>query len=257
MARGRVDRTDYHQCAGVYGAKYKQRPEMIGQQCEQQIPPDRDFCLQHEVPDERRCTAHYSPSNPDPEKAGKRCVCWAMKNQRVCGFHGGHTRQAKAGALRRAAEEKARALVNTYGRRIDTTAVEALLEEVQWTAGHVAWLRERVQEIESGTAADGSEDALVWGRTKRKTGGDDWGETHEAGANAWLKLYQAERAHLVKVCSEAIRAGIEERRVKLAEAQGEQVAQAIRGILDDLKLTPEQIARVPDIVPKHLRALIS
>jgi hypothetical protein len=98
---------------------------------------------------------------------------------------------------------------------------------------------------------------LVWGRTKRKEGGEDWGETHEAGANAWLKLYQQERAHLVKVCSEAIRAGIEERRVKLAEAQGEQVAQAIRGILDDLRLTPEQISRVPDIVPKHLRALIS
>lgn len=251
------DRSNDHQCAGIYQSKYKKNPDLIGQQCQVQIPPDREFCTQHYVPDERRCTAHYSPSNPDPEKAGTRCVCWARKNQRVCGFHGGATTQAKAGALRRATEEKARALVNTYGRKIDTTATDALLEEVQWTAGHVAWLRERVQEIEGSTGGDDAENPLVWGRTKRKEGGEDWGETHEAGANAWLKLYQAERAHLVKVCSEAIKAGIEERRVKLAESQGEQVAQAIRGILDDLRLTPEQIARVPDIVPKHLRALIS
>jgi hypothetical protein len=257
VAHKRVDRSDYHQCAGVYQSKYKKNPDMIGQQCQVQIPPDQEFCPQHYVPDERRCTAHYSPSNPDPEKVGKRCVCRARKNQRVCGFHGGTTRQAKAGALRRATEEKARNLVNTYGRKIETTAVEALLDEVQWTAGHVAWLRERVQEIEDGPVGDGTENPLVWGRTKRKTGGEDRGETYEAGANAWLKLYQQERTHLVKVSESAIRAGIEERRVKLAESQGEQVAQAIRGILDDLNLTPEQIARVPDIVPKHLRALIS
>lgn len=255
MAHKRVDRSNYHQCAGKYGSKYKKDPSLIGQQCQVQIPPDREFCNQHYVPDERRCTAHYSPTNPDPEKVGKRCVCWARKNQRVCGIHGGTTRQAKAGALRRATEEKARTLVNTYGRKIETTATDALLEEVQWTAGHVAWLRERVQEIEKYSSNSDSENPLVWGITRRKEGGDDRGTTEEAGPNVWIKLYQEERKHLIKVCGEAIRAGIEERRVKLAEAQGALVVKAINAILNDLDLSAEQAAKISDVVPRHLRAL--
>ncbi|MEZ0089942.1 hypothetical protein [Streptacidiphilus sp. EB129] len=246
---------DNERCNGIYGEKYRQRPELRGERCEQRKLPGTDFCNQHFIPDHRRCTARLSKNHPT--SPGQRCRCWALKGQHVCGFHGGHAPQNKAAAKRRIIEERARTLVATYGRKIETTAVEALLDEVQWTAGHVAWLRDRVQEIEAQATDDDTENPLVWGRTRRKTGGEDRGETHEAGANVWLKLYQTERAHLVRVCSEAIRAGIEERRVKLAESQGEQVAQAIRGILSDLHLTAEQLALVPDIVPKHLRALIS
>ncbi|MGW4042955.1 hypothetical protein [Streptomyces sp. NPDC004721] len=174
-------------------------------------------------------------------------------------MHGGKAPQNLAAAERRLTEEKARALVETYGRKIETTATEALLEEVQWTAGHVAWLRERVQEIEGAAASAGTdrEHPLVWGITREKSGGEDFGTTEEAAPNVWLKLYQQERAHLVKVCAEAIKAGIEERRIKLAEQQGALVAQAIRAILADLDLTSEQQARVPEIVPRHLRALAS
>jgi hypothetical protein len=243
-----------HQCAGIYGPKHR-REDKIGQQCELMIPADKEFCHHHFVPEERRCTAHYSPLNPDG-KGGQRCVSWAMQGQTICQFHGGRTRRNKTAAARRLAEEKAKRLVDTYGVKITTTATEALLEEVQWTAGHVAWLRQRVQEIETA-ALEGSsgEHPLVWGTTRRKSGGEDWGETEEAKPSIWLELYQKERTHLVKVCSEAIKAGIEERRVRLAEQQGELVASAIKRILDDLHLTKEQLERVPDIVPRHLRAI--
>jgi hypothetical protein len=177
----------------------------------------------------------------------------------VCRFHGAAAPQNLAKGKERVAERKAQALVATYGLKIETTATEALLDEVQWTAGHVAWLRERVQEIESAALAEGTdrEHPLVWGVTREKTGGEDHGVTEEATPNVWLKLYQTERAHLVKVCSEAIRAGIEERRVRLAESQGALVAHAIKAILADLNLTTEQQARVSEIVPRHLRALAS
>ncbi len=252
----RIPTPDDHLCAGVYGEKYNKRPGMVGKPCEVWITPDQEYCPAHrELTDEQRCTAHLSKNHPkDP---GGRCPCRSLKGQRVCGFHGGHTRQAKAAAVRRQTEEKARQLVATYGLKIETTATEALLDEVQWTAGHVAWLRGRVQEIEAEASGTDEENPLVWGRTKRKEGGEDWGETHEAAPSIWLRLYQQERTHLVRVCTEAIKAGIEERRVKLAESQGEQVAQAIRGILNDLNLNSDQLARVPDIVPRHLRALIS
>ncbi|MFF7142247.1 hypothetical protein ACFZB5_13495 [Streptomyces nodosus] len=198
----------------------------------------------------RRCQARSKASD------GGQCGAYAMRGQDVCRFHGGATKKAREAAKERIVEEKARALVETYGRKIDTTATEALLDEVQWTAGHVAWLRERVQEIE-GTAAAGTdrEHPLVWGVTREKSVGEDFGTTEEAAPNVWLKLYQQERAHLVKVCSEAIKAGIEERRIKLAEQQGSLVAQAIRAILADLQLTAEQQERVPEVVPRHLRAL--
>lgn len=193
------------------------------------------------------------------KNTGSQCNANAMTGQNVCRFHGGAAPHSRKAAEKRVAEERVRRFVETYGRKIETTATEALLDEVQWTAGHVTWLRERVQEIESEAvvAAADREHPLVWGVTKEKSGGEDRGTTEEAAPNVWLKLYQQERSHLVKVCEVAIRAGIEERRVRLAEAQGALIAQAIRAILGELQLTPDQQARVPDIVPRHLRALAS
>jgi len=196
----------------------------------------------------RRCSS--TKTNGEP------CTKYAMNGATVCDTHGGKAPQVRAKAAERLVESHARSLVETYGRKIETTAVEALLDEVQWTAGHVAWLRDKVRELEdTELAAAGGEHPLVWGTTRRKTGGEDWGETEEAAPNVWLRLYQTERTHLVKVCSEAIKAGIEERRVKLAEQQGALVAQVIRAILADLDLSKEQQARIPDVVPRHLRAL--
>lgn len=206
----------------------------------------------------RRCWARS-------KKTQDQCGGVAMAGQNVCRYHGGAAAQSLKAGEQRVAEEKARALVETYGRKVETTATEALLDEVQWTAGHVAWLRERVQEIENAATlavsdegdgpAVGTQDALVWGVTKRKSGGHDGGTTEEAAPNIWLKLYQQERTHLVRVCAEAIKAGVEERRVRLAEQQGQLVAQAIRAILDDLNLTAKQRELVPEVVPRHLRAV--
>lgn len=189
--------------------------------------------------------------------SGKQCRKWAMAGQNICELHGGKAPQNMAKARERTAEANAKRLVAIYGRKIETTATAALLDEVQWTAGHVAWLRERVQQLEGDALVDegNGQHPLIWGVTREKTGGEDYGITYEATPNVWLKLYQAERTHLVKVCSEAIRAGIEERRVQLAEQQGALVAEAIRKILGDLHLTPDQQALVSQVVPRHLRAL--
>jgi hypothetical protein len=192
----------------------------------------------------RRCTATASTT-------GERCLKAPMKGQLVCRKHGGAAPQNKAAAARRLAEEKALAALETYGRQIDTTPTEALLEEVRWTAGHVAWLRERVQELEQA--------AVVWGKTEtvEKTAGEWPGvdTTHAAAPNIWVDLYTRERKHLVDVCKAAIGAGIEERRVKLAEQQGALLAAVIQRILGDLNLSAEQRALIPEVVPRHLRAV--
>jgi NADH dehydrogenase FAD-containing subunit len=69
----------------------------------------------------------------------------------------------------------------------------------------------------------------------------------------WVDLLGQWHDRLVRICAEAIRAGIEERRVRIAEQQGALVADVIRKILERLELTPEQAAKAGDVVPFELR----
>lgn len=138
--------------------------------------------------------------------------------------------------------------MDTYGLDREIDPRDALLEEVHRTAGAVDWLRGQV----SALAAE----SVTWGVTEERSSSVDGDSTTQTAAvNVWVQLYQAERKHLVDVCKAAISAGIEERRVRLAEQQGELLADVIRGILADLDLTPAQTARVAEVVPRRLRAM--
>lgn len=188
-----------------------------------------------------------------PRKKGQgpctRPAGWGTPHPGVgrCKLHGGCTPSHVTAGQR----ELARQAMETYGRPVDTNPVDALLDEVRWTAGHVAYLRERVQELE--------QDALIWGKTeqvdKQATEFAGTDTTEAAKPSLWLTLYQQERKHLVDVCKAAISAGIEERRVRLAEQQGQVIVGVIQAILGELKLTAEQRALVPEVVPRHLRAV--
>lgn len=190
------------------------------------------------------------------KSTGEQCARQAIAGGTVCRVHGGATARSKAAAARRREQEAAQAAVTTLGLPVDISPTEALLEEVRWTAGHVQWLRGKVQELEERADADGDvENSLVWGITKSKTGGDDHGVTSEAAPSVWYVLYERERKHLVQVASAALKAGVEERRVRLAKSQGELVATVIRRILDALNLSPEQQALVPEVVPAQLHLI--
>lgn len=160
-----------------------------------------------------------------------------------CKLHGGSTSSHVVAGMVAMAEQA----VKTYGLPVDVSPTEALLDEVKWTAGHVSWLRARVQEMEERT--------LSWGIKSVVDKGDGMETTEAAGTPVLLDLYHRERKHLLDVCKAAIAAGIEERRVRLAESQGALLADVIRRILADLDLSPEQSARVSEVVPRHLRAV--
>jgi hypothetical protein len=199
------------------------------------------------VPSSRRQARKCSSRKTD----GSPCPNWAMNGQLVCHAHGGRAPQAKAKAVVRVSEQAALKAVETYGLPLDVSPGDALLDEVRYTAGHVAWLRERVRELEDR--------ALVWGMTeqseKNATEFKGVDTTYGAVPNVWVDLYMRERKHLIDVAKAAISAGIEERKVRLAEQQGALVAAVIRGILADLKLTPDQRELVAEVVPRRLRAL--
>ena len=151
------------------------------------------------------------------KQAGKTCTLTPAEGAKRCWRHGGSSPQAKKAAERRVAEEKARVElergVRTLGLPVDIDPGKALLDEIHWTAGHVQWLREKVQELDTvDTLTRGTEDrttwnkdgdsefhegsnesgnpnahSLVWGQTeyRDKTGGDDAGQTvvEQAGIN--------------------------------------------------------------------------
>lgn len=178
-----------------------------------------------------RCVAHVKARAPErAERRGQPCSNRPVTGSDVCGVHGGRAPQTKGAAAVRVADGKARAAVAAFGLPRDVSPTEALLEEVQWAAGHVAWLRERVAE-----------------------GGDR--RILDPDARALLDLYGQERDRLVRISKVTLDAGVEERRVQLAESQGALVAGVIRRILVRLNLSAEQEVLVGTVVPSELRAL--
>lgn len=161
----------------------------------------------------------------------------------ACRLHLGSTRDHKKAAAKAAA---ARA-VATYGLPRNIDPHSALLEEVHRTAGHVEWLGQVVGELEAK--------ALVWGRAEVVKGGKDPHVTKKAGENAYLQLYRQERAHLTRVSAEAIKAGVEERRVKVEEHRATMLVDVLGNIFDNLDLTDEQLAKVNELVPQALLGL--
>ena len=200
-----------------------------------QMPPERP-----------QCTAKSKQS-------GERCKNRPAKGFKTCRFHGSANGRSKAAAKRRVDAVAAEEAVRTLGLPVDISPTEALLDEVRWTAGHVQWLRRQVQELESK--------ALTWGKTKEvdKGSGEAPGVdvTESATPSIWYDLYERERQHLVRVCSAALKAGVEERRVRIAESHGAEFAHALRSIFGELDLTVSQQALVAEVVPRQLRLLMS
>ena len=100
-----------------------------------------------------RCGTHHTTPHGNPactshaKTTGKPCHNPPMTGQAVCRMHGGSAAQNRRAAARRVAEQQAAHAVQTLGLPVDISPTEALLEEVRWTAGHVQWLRARVQEL--------------------------------------------------------------------------------------------------------------
>lgn len=157
-----------------------------------------------------------------------------------CKFHGGSSPGGKLQGQRLHAA-KAR---DTFGLPIEIDPATALLHEVWRTQGHVVWL--------GAVVAGLRKQDLAWGVTKVKHGGDDHGTTYEAKLNAYLGLYQDERKHLTRVSAEAVKAGVEEKRLTLEQGRAELVVNMLAGIFDGLELTDGQTQKLDELVPKAL-----
>ena len=153
--------------------------------------------------------------------------------------------------------------VQFFGLSVFTDPHTALMDEVQRSAGIVEWLRQKLltmaEALEEQNRASG-------GRPYDEDGHPVLSEndllvqfTPKNGQqpSAWWVLYQDERKHLVATSVAAIKAGVAERRVKIAEQQGALIVAMIFAFIHDteLGLTPEQIQKAPALIRKHMAAM--
>lgn len=119
-------------------------------------------------------------------------------------------------------EQKAKEALKNFGLPVPVDPQEALLEELFRTKGHVLWLEERVGELHT---------EQMHGAVGGASGGIPEHKQH-----VWITMLDKERFHYIRVAKACVDAGIEERRVRLAEEQGAQLAQVVKGILSALDI---------------------
>ncbi|MFC5268440.1 hypothetical protein ACFPJ1_40580 [Kribbella qitaiheensis] len=162
-----------------------------------------------------------------------------------CKLHGGSTQNHKTAAV----ATQARRDVVLFGGRRDIHPADALLELVHWTAGEVDYWRHRVQLLE--------EHELTWGVTRIKDGGQDTGTTEEAKPNiAYVMLVDASN-RLEKYSTAALKAGVDERRVRLAEQQGTLLHGILVAVLGELghDVAPGSVAA--QVVLRHMAPVVA
>ena len=128
-----------------------------------------------------------------------------------CKLHGGSTASHTTQAKRVLAEQAIKAL-GVKPREVAPDV--ALLEELQRSAGYVDLLDAIVER-------EGEDGLTQWGMGGRT-------------ASAFWQMLEDERRHLVATAAACIKAGIEERRVQLAEQQGKMLAQVVAQIVTGL-----------------------
>lgn len=208
-------------------------------------PPSKGPCPTCDRP---RCNGTTGASTAAPA----RCRKQPLKGATVCRTHGGSAGQVRDAAERRLLEREALVAAEAFGLPREVDPHTALLEELHRAAGAVQWL--------GAVVADLDRQDIVWGKVKETHGtqlekGTDNGTTKAAAVNVWVTLWQAERDRLAKVAKTCVDVGIEERRVRLAESAGQQLASVIRAVLDRLELSDGQRVLALQVVPDELRRL--
>lgn len=152
-----------------------------------------------------------------------------------CKRHFGSTPGPARGAFRE--------MVAAMGDPLYVEPAQALVNEIARANGHVYWLSQKIAAFKFPEVID--EDGV----------GPDPEKFLSPNQMSWYKIYLEERRHLVDVSAIAIKAGMADRALRLAEREGEMMALAIQRILDRLGLTDAQLDMVPDVVPDVLRQL--
>jgi hypothetical protein len=177
---------------------------------------------------------------------GTICQAYAIRGSNVCRVHGGSAPAVKAAAERNVELEAARRQLAALGEPEDIDPGQALLRLIAWKYGEVQWLRDQVRTMPASE--------LAWGKTQEDKGIGPQGvvdmTTTKAAPSVWWTLLRQSEDQLADYSTRALKAGIAERQIRLAEGQGDLVAGVVRRIFERLNLTPGQLA-IKDVIARE------
>lgn len=208
----------------------------------------------HERQGHPTCSAHRRSD-------GHFCKRFPLNGSRVCVRHGAAAPQVRALAAQRYGMTRAQEACDRLGVQVDIDPGEALIEMVREAAGNVEFYRTLVAELaihpeDDDRQLDDSGDPYwvrgetgVYGLTYHQSGIP----TGEAKPHILVVLYNEERDKLVRYSKEALAAGVEERRLRLAEADARQFYEGMGEAMSAAELTPEQIEVFRSVLAQSLR----
>jgi hypothetical protein len=189
---------------------------------------------------EKRCGRKTRTGKPCDRAAG-----WGTSHhgEGACAHHGGASPQAEIGGLVALARREQQVM----GRPLAIKPHDAILQCIQISAGEVAYASERMAQVEEEDAVAPVKRTLV-----RKTDDGTVQEIRLEGPalHVWIRVRRQAMDRLVSYSCAALKAGLEERQVKIAERQGVLLAQAVQGILRELGVA--ELPQAAGIVRKHL-----
>lgn len=218
------------------------------------------------------------PGKCNVVKRGKRCrqpAGWGTDHSGVgpCKVHGGALQSVKQAWSGRFVELQAQRQLAKFASPVrDADPEQTLLDLVSEAAGNVAWLGRVVAELAAQDAPEGEGSPFTVGGLWRRAGGgyseggslfgpiidvDKDGTEHVVGEQerAMVKLYGQWADRLAKYAKAALDAGIEKRRVEMAERQGESIVVVINNVLVKMGLDGEAIRKARSLAAEELRVL--
>lgn len=132
-----------------------------------------------------------------------------------------------------------------------------LIEEIERTAGVIEWLSRKIESLDEETEFLTYVETVTTEEGTNQQGTIDSTKTEKhREVTHWWRLLEAERKHLVTATTAAIRSGLEERRVRIAERSLNSIESALAMILLDFGLDPHS-ERVREVVGARLREALA
>lgn len=184
-------------------------------------------------------------------RRGAPCMKFPIHGAAVCKLHGGGAPQVQAAAVERleamAAQQRLARDLTSAGEALPyEDPIANLLWLVSMTKRAVVWWSFRVAELETPDPQAGDFAAGLVGvdddgeAVVVQPAGRLYGPSTSGGIamHPVLKEWQRAMDQNARFAKMAVDAGVSERMVRIAEAQGETIAQVVEGTLNELGLSP-------------------